>query len=157
MKTQQTLGHWIRVKPGNYLEPIEEVDIGILISPYDIPDGIRGGYDEHLKRFVVEFRYMVDEEYRREDGDDGVSIRLGKHSSRIVGIEIDVDRLRASGVTVAVENRKDAYTAMGHAIRNVQNLGKAKARRRENYLVAHKVFEDNQDGVFANMRHALAG
>ena len=64
MSTQQALGRWISVKPCNYVTSDDSVDIRILTSPYDIPDWLRSGYDDDLDRFVVEFRYMVDEEYR---------------------------------------------------------------------------------------------
>ncbi len=58
MNRQQTPGSWIRVIPGNYVALGDAIEVGILISPYDIPDGVRGGYDGDLKRFVVEFRYI---------------------------------------------------------------------------------------------------
>ena len=157
MNTQQTLGRWIRVKPDNYVEPTKEMEAGTFISPYDIPNGVRGTYDEELERFVVEFRYMVDEKYRCLGNDEGVCIRLGKHSSRIVGIEVDVDRLRTSRATVAVEARNDeAYAAIKQAIQDVENAEDARARRRENYVVVRKVLADKKDDVFDSMQHAVA-
>ncbi len=146
MSIQQALGSWIRVTPGNYVVLGDAIEVGILISPYDIPDGVRGGYDKNRNRFVVEFRYMVDEKYRNFDVDDGVCIRLGKYSSRIVGIEVAVARLRASQVAVAVDK----------AIQNVENAKDARARRRENYIVAQRVLEDKHDDIFSNMPHAVA-
>ena len=101
---------------------------------------------------------MVNEEYRGLDVDNGVRIRLGKYSSRIVGIEVDVNWLRASQVTVAVEDRTAAaYAAVDKAIQNVEKAPDARARRRENYIVAQKVLEDKHDDVFGNMQHAIAG
>ena len=156
MSTQQAPGSWIRVTPSNYVALGDAIEVGILISPYDIPDGVRGGYDKDLGRFVVEFRYMVDEEYRHFDVDDGVCIRLGKHSSRIVGIEVDVDRLNISQVTVKVDRSAAASAAIDKAIRNVEKAKDARARRRENYVVAQRVLEDKHDDIFSNMPHAAA-
>ncbi len=157
MSTQQALGRWIRVTPSNYVVLGDAIEVGILISPYDIPDGVRGGYDKDLNRFVVEFRYMVDEEYRSLDVDDGVCIRLGKHSGRIVGVEVDVDRLNISEVIVAVKDRSAAASAaIGKAMRNVDKMEDPRARRRENYIVAQRVLEDKHDAIFDNMPHAVA-
>lgn len=157
MNRQQTPGSWIRVIPGNYVALGDAIEVGILISPYDIPDGVRGGYDGDLKRFVVEFRYMVDEEYRSLDIDDGVCVRLGKHSSRIVGVEVDVDLLHISQVTIAVADRNAAaYTAMEKAIKKIYKIDDARARRRENYIVAQKILEDKHDDIFGNVQHAVS-
>lgn len=148
MNTKQTLGRWISLKPHSYILPTEEVEVGILISPYDIPDGVRGRYDKDLGRLVVEFRYLVDEQFRRLDDDNGVCLRLGKHSSRIVGAEIDIDQLPSSGVTAA--------TAIGRAIQNAEQKRDAEARRRENYIVAQRVLNDKHEDIFRDMGHASA-
>ena len=155
MSTYHAVGSWIRVKPAKYVVLGDSIEAGVLISPYDIPNGVRGGYDDDLNRFVVEFRYMVNEEYRSIDADNGTWIRLGKHSSRIVGVEVDVDRL---GFAVAVEDRNvAAYAAIDRAMQNVEEIENAKARRRENYVVARRVLEDKQGAIFGNVQHAVAG
>lgn len=154
MKTQHVAGTWIRVTPGKYVALGDSIEAGVLISPYDIPNGVRGGYDDNLDRFVVEFRYMVNEEYRNLDADNGTRIRLGKHSSRIVGVEADVDRL---GFAVAVEERNAAaYAAIDNAMQNVEKIEDARARRRENYAVTQKILEDKQAEIFGNIQHAVA-
>ena len=169
MTTQQAHGNWISVKPGNYVASDDPVDIRILTSPYDIPDWVRSGYDDELGRFVVEFRYMLDEEYRIFDVGDCVRIRLGKHSNRIVGVEVDVDQPDTYQVPVPVEgSRADAYNAIKKAIQNVEETMNARARRsrrgrraegvkRQNYVVAQRVLKDKQDEIFGNIQHAVAG
>lgn len=152
MKTRQTHGRWIKVKPANYVKPTENVDVGVFVSPYDIPDGLRVGYNGQLHRIVVEFRYMIDEKHRRLDRGDGVCYLLGKHSDRIVGVEADLQNSE-----VSVEDHKNTYDVIGHAMRNVETATGAKARRRKNYLVAKKVVEDHQDDIVQGMRHALGG
>ena len=41
VSTQQTRGRWVRVEPSSYVAPGDAIEVGILISPYDIPDGVR--------------------------------------------------------------------------------------------------------------------
>ena len=143
VKTPQKLGRWTRVTTRDYVEVGDALEVGVLISPYDIPDGIRGRYDDQNNRFVVEFRYMVDEKYRRVVSGDGVWIRLGKYSGRVVGVEVD--------------RRTDPYTVIGEAIQNVHSITDARTRRRANYLVARKVLEDKRDDIFGNTNmHLLA-
>ena len=155
MSTYHAVSPWIRVKPGKYVVLGDSIEAGVLISPYDIPNGVRGGYDDDLDCFVVEFRYMVNEEYRSVGADNGTRIRLGKHSSRIIGVEVDVDRL---GFAVAVEDRNAAaYAAIDKAMQDVEKIEDARARRRENYVVAQKVLEDKQDEIFGNVQYAVAG
>lgn len=154
MSTYHAVGSWIRVKPGEYVALGDAIEVGVLISPYDIPNGVRGGYDDNLDRFVVEFRYMVNEEYRSVGADNGTRIRLGKHSSRIIGVEVDVDRL---GFAVAVQDRNAAaYAAIDKAMQNVEKIEDARARRRENYAVAQRILVDKRDDIFGNAQHAVA-
>lgn len=169
MSTHQAPGRWIRVKPCNYVASDDPVDIRILTSPYDIPDWVRSGYDDDLDRFVVEFRYMLDEEYRISDVGDGVRVRLGKHSNRIVGVDVDVDRPGTYRAPVPVEDpRADTYNAIKKAIQNVEETMNARARRtrrgrrgedakRQNYVVAQRVLEGKHDEIFGEMQHAIDG
>lgn len=174
MNTQQARGRWISVTPDSYVASDDAIDIRILTSPYDIPDGVRGGYDDDPDRFVVEFRYMLDEEYRIVDIGDGVRIRLGKHSSRIVGVEADVAQPSAFQVAVPTEDPgAHAYAAIKKAIQNVEETIDARTRRigrrsrsrrvhrggrhkRQNYIVAQRVLEEKQDAIFSVMQHAVA-
>lgn len=155
MNNEQVLGRWLKVKPDSYDQPAEvglDVEVDIFISPYDIPDGVRGRYDESRKRFVVEFRYMVDEPYQKPKMTGPVQLRLGRYSNRIVGLEIDVDRLRASAVTVHAENPPllTPYQAVESAI---QAMGRDDgATRRENYRVTQKVLADKQDEIFQGLQ-----
>lgn len=58
MSTHQAPGRWIRVKPCNYVAS----------------DWVRSGHNHDLGRFVVEFRYMLDEEYRILNVGNGVEV-----------------------------------------------------------------------------------
>ena len=160
MSTHQAPGRWIRVKPCNYVASDDPVDIRILTSPYDIPDWVRSGYDDDLDRFVVEFRYMLDEEYRISDVGDGVRVRLGKHSNRIVGVEVDVDQLAAhDAIKKAIQNVEETINARTRRSRRarLQRGRRGEDAKRQNYVVAQRVLEDKQGEIFGNVQHAVAG
>lgn len=175
MKTQQARGRWISVTPGDYVASDDAIDIRILTSPYDIPDRVRGGYDDDLHRFVVEFRYMSDEEYRIVDVGNGVRIHLGKHSGRIVGADVDVAQLSTFQVAVPTEDPgAHAHAVIKKAIQNVEETMHARTMRigrrsrsrrvhhggrhkRQNYVVAQRILEEKHDAIFGVMQHAVAG
>ncbi len=154
MKNEQVLGRWLKVQSDRYDEPAEvglDVAVDIFISPYDIPDGVRGGYDQETKRFVVEFRYMVDEPYQKPETDGPVQVRLGKYSRRLVGLEIDVDGLRASTVTVRAEAPRQPATPFQAVETAIQAMDPERATRRENYSVTRKVLADKQEELFGSL------
>ena len=146
MSDKQTVDHWIPVQADRYDEPHEvglEDEVDSFISPYDVPDGIRGTYNQKRKRFVIEFRYLVDEDYRTRRAERGpVRVRLGRHSRRIVGFEIDSQELKSSKESSQERDRAadDAYHAILRAIKTVN--GWSDANRRKNYRVAQKVVGD---------------
>ena len=160
MSTHQAPGRWIRVKPCNYVASDDPVDIRILTSPYDIPDWVRSGYDDDLDRFVVEFRYMLDEEYRISDVGDGVRVRLGKHSNRIVGVDVDVAQPAAyDAIKKAIQNVEETINATTRRSRRarLRRRRRGEDAKRQNYVVAQRVLEDKQDEIFGGVQHAVAG
>ena len=80
----------------------DEVHIEVRMSPYDIPDAMRGDYDHGLDRFVIEFRYIGDEPWQHLDVAEHVVARVGKHSGRIYGLEVNVKALKAKSVGFAL-------------------------------------------------------
>jgi hypothetical protein len=84
---------WIKVDPSTLNPPKQETVDGtkvtIKASPYDVPDAYRSYYDEQIGRHVVEFRYLTTEEkVRRENYGPHLTLRIGKNSSRVYGVEI---------------------------------------------------------------------
>src|SRR5437870_9940540 len=84
-------------------ENIRGVDITVVMSTYDVPEAVRGNYDESLKRFVIEFRYIGDEPYTCREQADNIALRIGKNSGRLYGIEVNVDAIRATAVSLRVK------------------------------------------------------
>lgn len=156
MMNRRVIGHWVKVQSSNYDEPHEiglemGIDVDLFLSPYQIPQKVRGSYDPSSGRLLIEFRYMVDEAYHVERIADHVWARLGDHSGRVVGFEVDVDQLRASSVTLSVpEPANDAYDALVRTWQSwtAQSVAGANV---ENYHVTAKVLADKHDEVLEGL------
>src|SRR5687767_6301690 len=100
---------WVRIDPqalsvaSTTREPGRGVELTITLSPYDIPDGVRGVYDEQRGRYVIEFSYIEDEPWDYGEQDKYVRLRIGKASRRLKGVELDVDKITADSVSVRME------------------------------------------------------
>jgi hypothetical protein len=102
------------------------------MSPYDVPQALRGRYDKAAKRFVIEFRYLGDEDTRDESGGEHVVLRLGRNSGRIYGIVLDVDAMKASWVQLillALKKREEKHRL---------------PLRHENYALAGQLLQQNE-------------
>lgn len=53
------MGDWVPLNPGRIAFPQHEklrgVDITFIISPYDIPEAVRGEYHEDLRNLLLNF------------------------------------------------------------------------------------------------------
>ncbi len=136
---------WIQVNPHELNKPKVErrngVDIQVFVSPYDIPDAVRGNYDQSRRVFVVDFRYLADDEDKVEHGgDEHIKYFVGRESRRLHRIEIDVDRLDVNAVGLEVN-------------KVIANLPEADRRpsRRGNYEAAGRILENKKEELFATV------
>lgn len=76
-----------------------EVDV----SPYDVPNAVRGFMTSH-GRFRIEFRYIDGSEPPQQEKklDAFVSVFEGRHSRRLLAIEVDVRALGAESVGLSI-------------------------------------------------------
>ncbi len=145
--TQQEHGGWIRVNPHDYDQPHEigmaDVEVNVFISPFEIPRGVRGFYDEARKRFMIEFKYITREPREVDDGGPPeIKTLIGRKTGRILGFEIDVVALHASSVSL----RLGAIDQALEAVRSRSSLP-----RRENSRIASKVLHDRSEELFSAM------
>lgn len=142
------MGDWIRVDPREFdlrsPQRLNNVEINLLVSPYDVPEGVRGAYDESIDRFVIEFRYIGDEPWRREVPDRHLALRVGRKSNRLYGIEIDVKRLRAESVVLRVQVPELVRSAIEQLVRRPD-------ARRDNYNLAKDVIAKRKDELFSQL------
>lgn len=141
MKASMVTPHpWIEIDPNSLDLPAEREEVGdvhisILMSPHDIPEAVRGYFDEDSKRFIIELRYLDSEPWRVEERrDDPVRIRLGRHSRRLCGFEVDLDRLDADSVSLVVHGK--ALPALEELTRHQESGIK------KNYSLAREVLEE---------------
>jgi hypothetical protein len=125
---------------------IRGVDITLVMSPYDIPEAVRGDYNKELQRFVIEFRYMSDEPWERSRCDNNIILRIGRNSGRLYGIEVDVHALAAQMINLRMDVAKAVTNAINRLARQAE-----RAQRRENYEVAKDAIEEKQNEIFESL------
>ncbi|MGQ0814841.1 MAG: hypothetical protein ACT4O1_10305 [Gemmatimonadota bacterium] len=148
---------WIRVDPEEFERQAigrkgRGIEFTVFVSPYDVPEAIRGRYDERKKRFLIEFKYIQNEPWRLQPQDDHVALRLGENSGRLQGIEVDVVALKAAHIKLDLINRVERTierAASGHGIAAAQ-----KRIPEDNYHIALDVIETKKDEIFAGLEPA---
>ena len=128
---------------------VGEVSVSTQLSPHDVPIAIRGGAVGNKcgdKLFVIEFRYLDDEPWRLESRTDGIHVRVGKHSGRLYGIEIDPSIVQPG----RFEFRHDVKKAVDSAI---DELAGIRSRRRgraaiNNFRVAKAAIASVSESLF---------
>lgn len=65
----------------------------VSMSPYDIPQGVRGRFCEKRKRFIIEFKYLTEEATKVSVLTPEVNAIEGIKSGRLYSLEIDVEKL----------------------------------------------------------------
>jgi hypothetical protein len=138
---------WIEVDPTTLVtekkSTIRGVEVELIVSPYDVPEAVRGHYDESKKRFVIEFKYIGDEGTKKHTHDKNLTYRVGESSGRLHALEIDVDALKADSVALNVKLIEEVNEAFDHLLEKPIS-----ALRADNYRLA-------KDAVVAKQRELL--
>jgi hypothetical protein len=145
--TLTTTSDWIRLDVSHLNEVQKEEKGGITLesslSPYDVPEAVRGHLDDPREWFVIEFRYITSEP-TVEVGEDPVKILRGKRSGRIYQIRVRAPKSLPSEVEVPNMARK----ALDHLKRSgEQSFG---PHRRIN-IIEH-VLEEKREDLFGASR-----
>ena len=78
----------------------EGVSFEVEVSPFSMPQTVFGTYEQATGRFVIEFRY-IDQEASpspRKLGNEGIVIREGQYSGKILSIEIPVSDQKSKDI-----------------------------------------------------------
>ena len=145
------MADWIEFDPSTFQKSDRQfqdgVEIIVGLSPYDLPEAVRGGYNEELGMFVIEFRYLGNGESRIPQGqDENVTFLVGEHSKRLYEIRVDVDGLRAKAVGLRVL----IVDELNGAIDNLER-GSTDRSRTRNYEVAKDVIAKNSEKLLAGV------
>ncbi|MCI0363765.1 MAG: hypothetical protein L0Y44_04755 [Phycisphaerales bacterium] len=159
------MDEWIRLtdeelealNPGESSESERGVAVHVFMAPYDLPQAVRGRYDELRKKFIIELRYEGEESVRSEAlrperQDENFTLLVGRHSGRLHAIEIDVNQLKAQSVQVQMYAPKIAekvQRALSHFARR-----SPWQRRADNYRVAGEVISKKHQELFGSLAAA---
>ena len=82
---------------------IQGVKVKISFSPYDVPRQYRSYRDTETNNFIVEFKYLLDEETISEkpSADAPFEFEIGENSKRIYKIKIDTKAIKCDAVDVS--------------------------------------------------------
>ena len=142
------MSEWVRLDSETLntpqLEAIRGVNITVRMSPYDVPEAVRGYYDKALRRFVIEFRYIGDEPLKPKQEGEYIKLRIGRHSGRLYGIEVDVDAMKAQAADLNLKVSDAVLQA-------IDSLLLPKPSRHENYEVAKDAITQKKGEIFASL------
>lgn len=118
---------------------LQGVKVDVLVSPYDIPEAVRGYLDEQQECFVIEFKYISSEPTIERAQDENVTLRVGRNSGRLYAIHLDVRKFNPSNVQLRLEVAEALRNVMTHLVQQpVSPL------RTSNYKMAKTVIEDKK-------------
>jgi len=129
---------------------IDGVEVNVFMSPYDVPEAVRGRYDVAVGRLLIEFKYFDEEKpVVDEPHGDHIVLRVGKNSGRLLGIQLDADALKAKqvGLRVFVEQVRKA-------INELSNTRSKDPSRIRNYQVTEEVITDHSAELFKELVEA---
>lgn len=102
---------WLRLNRHKMNRPlrrrIKGAEVTVFLSPYDVPEAVRGGVDMSTGRFTIQFKYLgcsedPDEPLDAEAEDGPVVLRVGRNSHRLYRIELDTESLGVDRVEIRV-------------------------------------------------------
>jgi len=125
-------------------DKVENIQIQLFISPYDVPDAVRSYFDEKKKRFVIDFKYIGNEDWLLQRLNEFLSLRLGKNSERLYGMEFDINGLKAQSVQLEITVKNEIAKAVSQLYKRV-----GEGPRYHNYRLVNETINRRFDELFA--------
>lgn len=146
------MSNWIELNPESLNKNEEHIVNGIEVvvglSPYDIPEMVRGHYDGAIKKFVIEFKYLDGQEPRKSiSGNEHVTLAVGAHSGRLYAIQIDVDELSANAVKLSFSAAGNRFP--DEVVSAIDSLRGKNPLKERHYAVARAVISDKARELLA--------
>jgi hypothetical protein len=152
------VSEWIKLDPQFFSARATQrkrqdgIQIAVSLSPYDIPDAVRGRFESRLGRFVIEFSYIEAEKWDLHPHREGLFLRVGKNSGRLYGIEVDVKQHHGQPIALTMRLPKLVSKAIDAEL--AQNR-KADSRQ-ENYELAKSVLSNEGHTLYSQLAEAGA-
>lgn len=145
------VAEWIDIDPSRFNDERtttkDGVELIVGMSPYDLPDGVRGYYADHQDQFVIQFRYLSDDEPQTEVVcNEHVKFFVGVHSKRLYAIHVDVCGMGANSINLKVEVPEEITRAFKGFTQERHHSSRAK-----NYSVAGKVLLEQQRELLSHI------
>ena len=144
------MSDWISLDPSafqrNECSQVDGVEIIVGLSPYDVPEKVRGYFNDEIGRFVIEFQYLGNEEERVADHEDKhVKLLIGNHSNRLYEIHIDVEKLavREVGLKLLLPEVDEAIGKLASKL--------PYSNRKRHYELAKDVISENREKLLAGV------
>ncbi|MFA6134015.1 MAG: hypothetical protein WC869_08385 [Phycisphaerae bacterium] len=118
--------------------PIKGVNLEVRVSPYQIPIGVKGEYNRERHLFEIRFQYLDEETPKIRKIDEHLSALEGVNSGRLLGIDIDVDRLGVDAVALILQGLEKKLEPKEASKRNIPGP-------------AWRVLDTNKDQLLASL------
>jgi len=119
------------------------VKVEVLVSPYDVPQAVRGYFCDGRKFFTIEFRYISSEKEMIEKSlEEHVTVKIGKNSQRLYAISLDMQSLQANSIKLRLEVAETLKNVLTHLIQQPVS-----AIRESNYKLAKEAVEQNESRI----------
>lgn len=115
------------------------VRVNVLVSPYDIPEAVRGYLAPDQKTFIIEFKYISSEDFLEQVLEPGVVIAIGRNSKRLYAIKLTVKAFQTDKVRLRLGVAETLSNAMTHLIE-----APISEMREKNYRLAKDVIDKNE-------------
>ncbi len=146
---------WIKLNPAEFAEAREQsvhgVKAELYLSPYDIPQAVKGSVDEENCRFRIQFRYIGGEEpLEVRDSANSVYFKIGRRSRRLYEIDFPIDpaKEKIASLQLVLTELEDIFKKLS------TSLGAEKQRRAGNYEVAKKILSKRGEKVIKQAQAA---
>jgi hypothetical protein len=143
MEGVQMEKQWIPLSNAQF--PIEHrslqgVKVDVLVSPYDVPEAVRGHFDHSKRCFTIEFKYISQEAIVERSQDPNVKLWVGRNSGRLYAIELDLAKFSGNSVQLRLEVAEELRNVLTHLVKQP-----IFPMRESNYRMAKKVVETNKE------------
>lgn len=141
---------WIKLNPNDLAlaktESIQGVNVKVFVPPHQIPEAVKGFYNKTICKFIIEFKYIGNQEELYVDekaSDENVKFKIGKKSGRLFEIELDVDKIEVTKVILEVikklENRVTSTKNLPLELHTEASLS--------SYMIAKTALKNNQRAI----------
>jgi hypothetical protein len=120
------------------------IKVDVLVSPYDVPEAVRGYFCDERQCFIIEFKYISPEPTVERSQDENVKLSIGRHSGRLYAIHLDLRKFNANSVQLRLEVAKALRNVMTHLVQQPVS-----PMRTSNYKMAKSVIEENKQELIS--------